>query len=79
MHPINKPEVLIGVAHTKFDAQGAFTDEVGRGSFATCSLHSSSGPDNSPKVTLVSLRHENRTVHPEEAALRDAACGGSEV
>src|SRR5262249_43834918 len=31
MHPINKPEVLIGVAHTKFDAEGAFTDEVGRG------------------------------------------------
>ena len=31
MHPLNKPEVLIGVAHTKFDAEGAFTDEVGRG------------------------------------------------
>src|SRR5215467_10672651 len=31
MHPINKPEVLIGVAHTKFDAEGAFTDEAGRG------------------------------------------------
>ena len=30
MHPLNKPEVLIGVAHTKFDAEGAFTDEVGR-------------------------------------------------
>jgi hypothetical protein len=23
--------VFIGVAHTKFDAEGAFTDEVGRG------------------------------------------------
>ena len=31
MHPLNKPEVLIGVAHTKFDAAGAFTDDVGRG------------------------------------------------
>jgi chromate reductase, NAD(P)H dehydrogenase (quinone) len=31
MHPLNKPEVFIGVAHTKFDAEGAFTDEVGRG------------------------------------------------
>src|SRR5215469_909078 len=31
MHPLNKPEVLIGVAHTKFDAEGAFTDEAGRG------------------------------------------------
>ena len=31
MHPLNKPEVLIGVAHTKFDAEGAFADEVGRG------------------------------------------------
>src|SRR6201988_5555842 len=31
MHPLNKPEVLIGVAHTKFDAEGRFTDEVGRG------------------------------------------------
>ena len=31
MHPLNRPEVLIGVAHTKFDAEGAFTDEVGRG------------------------------------------------
>ena len=31
MHPINKPEVLIGLAHTKFDADGGFTDEAGRG------------------------------------------------
>jgi len=31
MHPINKPEVLIGQCHTKFDAEGRFTDEVGRG------------------------------------------------
>jgi chromate reductase, NAD(P)H dehydrogenase (quinone) len=31
MHPLNKPEVLIGVAHTKFDAEGGFTDEAGRG------------------------------------------------
>ena len=31
MHPLNKPEVFIGVAHTKFDAEGAFTDEVGCG------------------------------------------------
>src|SRR6516162_6742753 len=31
MHPVNKPEVFIGVAHTKFDAEGAFTDEVGCG------------------------------------------------
>jgi len=31
MHPINKPEVLIGQCHTKFDAEGRFTDEVGCG------------------------------------------------
>ena len=31
MHPINKPEVLIGVAHTKFDADGRLTDEAARG------------------------------------------------
>ena len=31
MHPINKPEVLIGVAHTKFDAEGRLTDEAARG------------------------------------------------
>jgi chromate reductase len=30
MHPINKPEVLIGQAHTKFDADGNLTDEVAR-------------------------------------------------
>jgi chromate reductase len=31
MHPLNKPEVFIGAAQTKFDAEGRFTDEVGRG------------------------------------------------
>jgi chromate reductase len=31
MHPLNKPEVLIGQAQTKFDAEGRFNDEVGRG------------------------------------------------
>jgi len=31
MHPLNKPEVFIGQAHTKFDADGRYTDEVGRG------------------------------------------------
>jgi chromate reductase, NAD(P)H dehydrogenase (quinone) len=31
MHPLNKPEVLIGQAQTKFDASGRFTDEAGRG------------------------------------------------
>ena len=31
MHPINRPEVLIGLAHTKFDSEGRFTDEAGRG------------------------------------------------
>jgi chromate reductase len=31
MHPINKPEVLIFQAHTKFDANGALTDDVARG------------------------------------------------
>jgi chromate reductase, NAD(P)H dehydrogenase (quinone) len=31
MHPLNKPEVLIGQAHTKFDAAGQLTDEVARG------------------------------------------------
>jgi chromate reductase, NAD(P)H dehydrogenase (quinone) len=31
MHPLNKPEVLIGQAHTKFDAEGGFADEAGRG------------------------------------------------
>jgi chromate reductase len=31
MFPLNKPEVLIGQAQTKFDASGRFTDEAGRG------------------------------------------------
>jgi chromate reductase, NAD(P)H dehydrogenase (quinone) len=31
MHPLNKPEVLIGQAQTKFDASGRLTDEAGRG------------------------------------------------
>ncbi|MGE5268261.1 MAG: NADPH-dependent FMN reductase [Thiohalocapsa sp.] len=31
MHPLNKPEVLIGQAQTKFDADGNFTDEAGKG------------------------------------------------
>src|SRR6202023_3262400 len=30
MHPLNKPEVLIGQAQTKFDADGNLTDEAGR-------------------------------------------------
>ena len=30
MHPINKPEVLIGQAQGKFDADGALKDEVAR-------------------------------------------------
>jgi len=30
MHPLNKPEVLIGQAHTKFDADGNLMDEVAR-------------------------------------------------
>jgi chromate reductase len=30
MHPINKPEVLIGQAQTKFDAEGNLLDEVAR-------------------------------------------------
>jgi len=30
MHPINKPEVLIGQAQSKFDAGGNLTDEVAR-------------------------------------------------
>jgi chromate reductase len=28
MHPLNKPEVFIGAAQTKFDVDGRFTDEV---------------------------------------------------
>src|SRR6266513_602214 len=31
MHPLNKPEVLIGQAQTKFDAEGNLTDEAARG------------------------------------------------
>lgn len=31
MHPLNKPEVLIGAAQTKFDAAGNLTDETARG------------------------------------------------
>ena len=31
MHPLNKPEVLIGQAQTKFDASGRLTDDVARG------------------------------------------------
>lgn len=30
MHPLNKPEVLIGQAQTKFDEQGRLTDEAAR-------------------------------------------------
>jgi chromate reductase, NAD(P)H dehydrogenase (quinone) len=30
MHPLNKPEVFIGGAHTKFDAAGKLTDEPTR-------------------------------------------------
>jgi len=31
MHPLNKPEVLIGQAQTKFDADGNLLDEVAKG------------------------------------------------
>ncbi len=31
MHPLNKPEVLIGQAQTKFDAEGRLIDEAARG------------------------------------------------
>ena len=34
MHPLNKPEVMIPVAHTKFDAEGRLTDEPTRGFIA---------------------------------------------
>jgi hypothetical protein len=47
MHPINKPEVLIGQVQTEFDAEGSLTDEARAGSFAICSSHSSSGPGSS--------------------------------
>ena len=30
MHPLNKPEVLIGQAQSKFDTDGNLTDEVAR-------------------------------------------------
>jgi chromate reductase, NAD(P)H dehydrogenase (quinone) len=31
IHPINRPEVRIGQAHTKFDAEGRLIDEAARG------------------------------------------------
>src|SRR5262245_32053267 len=31
MHPLNKPEVLIGQAQTKFDSSGRLTDDAARG------------------------------------------------
>src|SRR6201999_3161183 len=31
MHPLNKPEVLIGQAQTKFDQSGRMTDDAARG------------------------------------------------
>jgi chromate reductase len=31
MHPVNRPEVLIGQAQTKFDEQGRLTDDAARG------------------------------------------------
>jgi len=31
MHPLNKPEVFIDQAHTKFDASGRLTDDAARG------------------------------------------------
>jgi chromate reductase len=31
MHPVNKPEVMIAAAHTKFNEQGHLTDEPTRG------------------------------------------------
>ena len=31
MHPVNRPEVLIGQAQTKFDASGRLTDDAARG------------------------------------------------
>lgn len=31
MHPLNKPEVFIAQAQTKFDAEGRLTEETGRG------------------------------------------------
>ncbi len=34
-HVLNRPEVMIGSAHTRFDASGALTDETARGLIAT--------------------------------------------
>jgi chromate reductase len=31
MHPLNKPEIFIGLAQTKFDAEGRLTDEMAKG------------------------------------------------
>ena len=31
MHPLNKPEIFIGQAQTKFDASGRLTDDLARG------------------------------------------------
>jgi chromate reductase, NAD(P)H dehydrogenase (quinone) len=31
MYPLNKPEVMIAQAHTRFDAEGKLTDETARG------------------------------------------------
>jgi len=31
MYPVNKPEVMIAQAHTRFDAEGKLTDEAARG------------------------------------------------
>jgi chromate reductase len=31
MHVLNKPEVMIAAAHTKFDDKGTLTDETTRG------------------------------------------------
>jgi chromate reductase len=31
MHPLNKPEVLIGQAQAKFDESGKLTDEAAKG------------------------------------------------
>ena len=47
MHPVNKPEVLIGQAQTKFDADGRLTDEAARGFI---------------RDQLVALEHWTRTI-----------------
>jgi chromate reductase, NAD(P)H dehydrogenase (quinone) len=31
MHPVNRPEVLNGQAHTKYDEQGRLSDDAARG------------------------------------------------